>query len=243
MKESKKREISVEQKIYTVLIGAGICALAAVTFFYGVRNLNSDNPARQQIQLGEDNPVSAPVARTEEEEKADEEETTEKENKTTEKNKETREVNTEDRDNKTTVSVYNGQDKLPWPVTGNVIIPYSMDTTVYFETLDQYQCNPAIYIKAEKGTDVKAVYGGNVTNVQKNDRYGNMIIVDIGNGYKTFYGQLENVTLKKGDTVKTGDVIGKIAEPTDYFTLEGSHLYFKMTFKGKEINPTEYLES
>ena len=137
---------------------------------------------------------------------------------------------------------YNGQDKLSWPVSGNVIIPYSMDTTVYFETLDQYQCNPALYVKADKGTEVKAVYGGTVSAVTKNDRYGNLITIDMGNGYKISYGQLTDIPYKKGDVVKTGTVIGKIADPTDYFTLEGSHLYMKMTLKGKPVNPTEYLE-
>ena len=33
---------------------------------------------------------------------------------------------------------YDGKQRLPWPVMGNVILPYSMDTTVYYTTLDQY---------------------------------------------------------------------------------------------------------
>jgi murein DD-endopeptidase MepM/ murein hydrolase activator NlpD len=115
-----------------------------------------------------------------------------------------------------------------------------MDTTVYFETLDQYQCNPALYIKAEAGTEVKSVYQGKIMQIQKDDRLGNLVTVDIGNGYQVTYGQLDEVSLQEGDSVETGSVIGKVAEPTDYFLLEGSHLYFQMTKENEPVNPTDY---
>ena len=38
-------------------------------------------------------------------------------------------------------------DKLSWPVTGNIVLGYSMDTTTYFPTLDQYKVNPANVIQ------------------------------------------------------------------------------------------------
>ena len=68
-------------------------------------------------------------------------------------------------------------------------------------------------------------------------------ISDMGNGYEMIYGQLENISCKKGDVIKTGSVIGKVAEPTNYFMLEGSHLYVKMTKDKKPVNPTDYFES
>ena len=40
-------------------------------------------------------------------------------------------------------------DKLSWPVTGNIVLGYSMDTTTYFPTLDQYKVNPANVIQSE----------------------------------------------------------------------------------------------
>ena len=234
MKNTNKKIISTEQKIYTVLIGLGICALAVVTIIYGVRSKNSSNLVDQSVQMGDENPVSGPVAQTAREEDDTEAAGTES---STEKNTEA-----EAKESMASVTGYNGTDKLAWPVTGNVIIPYSMDTTVYFETLDHYQCNPALYIKADVGSPVKAVYGGTVSSVTENDRYGHMITIDMGNGYKMSYGQLGDITFEKGDVVETGAQLGTIAEPTDYFMLEGSHLYMKMTLNGKEVNPTEYLE-
>ena len=240
MKNTNKKANELEQKLYTALIGFGVFALAAVTIIYGVRMRKNFDLTEQKTQLGEQNPVTGPVAKT------DTNENTAKENKTEqqEMNMDAPQANTKEKEKESTAVVmsYNGKDKLAWPVSGNVIIPYSMDTTVYFETLDQYQCNPALYIKAEKGTEVKAVCGGTVTYVAEDSRYGNQITLDMGKGYKMTYGQLADIPYKKGDVVEKGSTLGKIAEPTDYFVLEGSHLYMQMTLQGKPVNPTEYLE-
>ena len=240
MKNTNKKISRLEQKIYTALIGFGVFALAAVTVIYGVRTQRNLDLAEQNIQSGEQNPVTGPVTKPETKDKAEE---NSGEDKQTEENASETLTQEKVKESMAETAAYNGKDKLLWPVSGNVIIPYSMDTTVYFETLDQYQCNPALYVKAEKGTEVKAVFGGTVSAVTENSRYGNQITVDMGNGYKMTYGQLADIPYKKGDLVQTGSVLGKIAEPTDYFALEGSHLYMKMTLQGKEVNPTEYLES
>lgn len=229
MKETKKKEVTKEQKIYAALLGIGITALAGLTILYGVQNKKNSDLVEQNIELGEQNQVSAPVAATEESRNVVE---LDEENVAAEE--------AVSKEIKNYVTGYNGTDKLSWPVEGNILIPYSMDTTVYFETLDQYQCNPALFVKANVGTEVKAMYGGKVTKVEKDQRYGQMLTIDMGNGYEAIYGQLTNVTVKKGETIQTGAVIGKIAEPTNYFLLEGSHLYLKMTKDKKPVNPTEY---
>lgn len=235
MKENKKKEITAEQKIYMALLGTGIVALAGLTIFYGVKSRKMGNLVEQNIQIGEENPVSGQVAATE---------TVEEETSTAQAEESTQPVATPAEAAKVPVNSYsyNGEETLPWPVSGNVLIPYSMDTTVYFETLDQYQCNPALYIKADTGTEVKASHGGQVKRVEKNDRYGYLIVVDMGNGYEVSYGQLSDVSYKKGDIIDSGAVIGKIAEPTDYFMLEGAHLYMKMTKDNKPVNPTDYFQ-
>lgn len=235
MKNTNKKAFNMEQKIYTALIGLGICALAVVTVIYGVRNQKGMDLVEQDMKFGEENPVTGPVATTTNEGKDKEQSSEIKEESVTDSQDTSKET-------VAATMAYNGKDKFVWPVSGNVIIPYSMDTTVYFETLDQYQCNPALYIKAEKGTEVKAVFGGTVANVMENERHGKQIILDMGNGYKMTYGQLSDIPYKKGDVVEKGSILGKIAEPTDYFMLEGSHLYMKMTLNGKAVNPTDYLE-
>ena len=126
---------------------------------------------------------------------------------------------------------------LLWPVSGEVILKFSMSNTVYFKTLAQYKCNPAVIIASEEGTKVKEAAGGTVTKVTHSDELGNMVTVDIGSGYTLTYGQLKDISVKEGQTVKEGDTIGKVAKPTKYYSEEGSNLYFQVMEKDKSVDP------
>ena len=126
---------------------------------------------------------------------------------------------------------------LLWPVSGDVILKFSMSNTVYFKTLAQYKCNPAVIIASEEGTKVKEAAGGTVTKVTHSDELGNMVTVDIGSGYTLTYGQLKDISVKEGQTVKEGDTIGKVAKPTKYYSEEGSNLYFQVMEKDKSVDP------
>ncbi|MDE6759786.1 MAG: M23 family metallopeptidase [Lachnospiraceae bacterium] len=131
---------------------------------------------------------------------------------------------------------------LTWPVNGDVILPYSMETTVHFKTLDQYQCNPGMLIAAGNGTTVKNAYLGKVTKVTSDNMYGNLVTLYIGNDYSIVYGQLDTIYVKEGDYVKAGESIGTIGNPTDSFTEEGSHLFFQMLEGEKPIDPMMFIE-
>ena len=132
---------------------------------------------------------------------------------------------------------------LLWPVEGNVIIPYSMEHTTYYATLMQFKCNPAIIIDAEVGTEVKAATDGVVTSIDTNEETGLTITTDIGNGFSLIYGQLseDGKSLKVGDKLKEGDVLGTVSEPTKYYTVEGSNLYFQVLENSETVNPMLYL--
>ena len=138
---------------------------------------------------------------------------------------------------------YNGKKKLTWPVMGNIILPYSMDATVYYTTLDQYACNDGIVIGAKVGEEVVSPGNGRVIHIEKTDRYGKMVTILLGNYYKVSCGQLENVKYEIGDDIQEGDVVGTVAQPTKAFVLEGPNVFFKMTYKGKAVNPVKYLRS
>jgi len=133
---------------------------------------------------------------------------------------------------------FDRDEGLAWPVNGNVIMNYSMDRTIYFQTLMQYKCNPAIIIGADVGAEVMAAADGVVTKIDaNNEETGLTVTMDIGNGYSLVYGQLDNVSLEVGDFVSEGEVIGTVAEPTKYYVVEGSNLYFQVMENGKTINP------
>lgn len=130
---------------------------------------------------------------------------------------------------------------LTWPVNGKVILPYSMETTVYFKTLDQYQCNPGMLVAAGNGTTVKNAFLGKVTKVTSDNLYGNMVTLYLGNDYSIVYGQLDTIYVKEGDFVKAGESIGTIGNPTDSFAEEGSHLFFQIFEGEKPIDPMLFI--
>ena len=135
-----------------------------------------------------------------------------------------------------------GMEEVSMPVLGNVIMPYSMDTTIYFKTLGLYRCNPGIMLQAPVGTEVVSIWHGQVTDIRESKEYGTMITVNLGSGYQMIYGQLEDVRVVVGDEVYKDTVLGKVAEPTAYYQLEGSHVFFEMLKDGEPINPYDVLQ-
>ena len=116
-----------------------------------------------------------------------------------------------------------------------------MDNTIYFPTLDQYKCNPAIIISAEVGTDVVSAAQGVVEDIYEDPIVGTSMVVSLGNGYKLIYGQLSDLSVGISDTVEAGTVIGKVANPTKYFTEEGSNLYFELVKDDSPVDPMLHL--
>lgn len=137
---------------------------------------------------------------------------------------------------------FNAETDLGWPLQGNVILNYSMDQTVYFATLDQYKYNPAVIIKADVNTPVKAVSAGKVTSVETNAETGATITVDMGDGYSATYGQLKEIPKSTGDYVENGEILGYVSEPTKYYSVEGSNLFFELQKDGVPVDPMGYLQ-
>jgi len=128
-------------------------------------------------------------------------------------------------------------DGLLRPVSGEILMNYSMDASVYFETLAQYKYNPAVIFSATEGTAVNACAAGKVINVYEDAQIGKAVTLDLGNGYQATYGQLKDVNVSVDSYVEEGDLIGAVAAPTKYYTLEGSNLYFQLTKDGTPVNP------
>ncbi len=133
------------------------------------------------------------------------------------------------------------QMRMEWPLYGNLIMNYSMDKTIYFETLGQYRYNPALIIDAQVGATVSSCANGVVKEVYSSTELGNVIVLDIGEGYELTFGQMDNIAVVPGDVVETGTVLGTVAEPSVYYTSEGSNLYLKMTKDGVTVNPMDVL--
>lgn len=132
---------------------------------------------------------------------------------------------------------FNEADSLAMPFVGNVLINYSVDKSVYFPTLEQYRCNPALVIAAKVGESVKAAANGMVSKIYDDPMTGRTVVMTLGNGYELTYGQLKEVTVSEGTYVTKGEFFAQIAEPTRYFSKEGCNLYLKLTKDGTPVNP------
>lgn len=136
---------------------------------------------------------------------------------------------------------FSDEDVLVWPISGNVLINYSMDKTIYFPTLEQYKYNPAIVIAANEGDLITAAASGKVISVFEDREIGHAVTMELGNGYEVTYGQLANILVSEGSYVTKGDVIAEVASPTKYYSIEGTNVYFKLTKDGVPVNPMSRL--
>lgn len=174
----------------------------------------------QALKLAEQEKIKQEETQQEEEKKQDEEKTVE---------------------TAATVTQHFDKSSAVWPIEGDVLLDYSMDSTIYFPTLEQYRCNPAMVISGNVNDKVFAMAKGKITDIQENEETGCTVIQDLGDGYVAVYGQLKELNFAKGDTPEAGQVLGYVSEPTKYYTTEGSNVYFQLKKDGKAVDPKEYL--
>lgn len=93
-------------------------------------------------------------------------------------------------------------------------------------------------IAAKTGTPIKAVADGKIKYADTMSGYGNLIIIDHGNGITTYYGHCSKLYKKEGQKVKAGDVIAAVGNTGN---STGSHLHFEIRKNGVYINPAKYL--
>ncbi len=110
-------------------------------------------------------------------------------------------------------------------------------------TLNNYYEHKGMDFAAEVGTSVLAVEDGVVESVYKEDLLvGTQIVIDHGEGVKSVYCFISEVEgLKAGDTVKKGDVIATVAEPSGNEYKQGAHLHFEILKDSVSVDPSAYL--
>lgn len=110
-------------------------------------------------------------------------------------------------------------------------------------TLNCYYVHAGVDFSAAAGTQVFATEDGVVESIYKDDiLLGTQIVIDHGNGLKTSYTFVtETDGLKVGASVKKGDVIATVAEPTGKEYKDGAHLHFEVFEHGKSVDPALHL--
>jgi murein DD-endopeptidase MepM/ murein hydrolase activator NlpD len=98
--------------------------------------------------------------------------------------------------------------------------------------------HPGLDIAGDKGQPVYATAEGTVTVASYSGDYGNLITLDHGFGIETRYGHLLNYTVKAGDHVSRGDIIGHVGATG---RATGYHLHYEVRANGRLINPLQLL--
>ncbi|MPQ45496.1 peptidoglycan DD-metalloendopeptidase family protein [Marinifilum sp. N1E240] len=107
----------------------------------------------------------------------------------------------------------------------------------FHPTLYRWRFHGGVDMACPKGTEIHIPADGVVVKSGWNGGYGNYIKVKHGNGYETVYGHLSKVSVKKGQKVKKGDVIGKVGS-TGRST--GAHLHYEIIKNKKRVNPERF---
>ena len=127
-------------------------------------------------------------------------------------------------------------------LTYTVVKDYNDTNLVYNSTLKQWESHKGICFTAPEGTEVFSCLDGVVEDVYSNYLNGTVVVVNHGNNLKTHYSSLsENVSVKKGDTVKRGSVIGRVGLTGSNELNLGNHLHFEVIENNVKADPSLYL--
>jgi murein DD-endopeptidase MepM/ murein hydrolase activator NlpD len=125
------------------------------------------------------------------------------------------------------------------PVTGELDMtsPFGIRTDPF---LGRPAMHTGIDLRGEIGEAVHATADGRITIAGRDGGYGNLVEINHGNGLATRYGHLSEIDVKVGQTVRIGEVVGKIGS-TGRST--GPHLHYETRVDGEAVNPQKFLRA
>jgi len=122
-----------------------------------------------------------------------------------------------------------------WPVTGRISSIFGLRR---FFNEQERRPHSGLDIAADEGTPIKATANGTVIDAGDFFFSGNMIYIDHGQGIITLYAHLSEISVKPGDSVKQGDIIGKVGQTG---RVTGPHLHFAVIANQTLIDPVYML--
>ncbi len=115
-------------------------------------------------------------------------------------------------------------------------IPILGQVTARFGDVGGYWQNAhtGLDLAAPYGTPIYAAAAGTVVFAGWNDAYGNLVIVDLGNGVTTYYGHQSKMLVKEGDWLSRGDKLGECGSTGN---SSGCHLHFEVRVDDVPVDP------
>lgn len=126
--------------------------------------------------------------------------------------------------------------RLPWPADGRIAIRYGSQKDPQFNTPI---FRSGTYIESNKDAVARAVHAGKVVFAEWFKGYGQLVIVNHGDGYHTLYGSLSEIFTKVGDIIKGKQAVGRVGSSG---IVNSPGLYFELRFKGKPLDPIQWLQ-
>lgn len=126
--------------------------------------------------------------------------------------------------------------RLDLPVNGEVTAFFGKSKDLNFNT---DIIRKGIDIAAPLGSEVAAIYDGKVIYAGSFKGYGNIVIIDHGERYYTLSANLSKILKQKGEEISAGSVV---ALSGDTGSLTGPRLYFEIRYKGKPVDPLDWLK-
>jgi murein DD-endopeptidase MepM/ murein hydrolase activator NlpD len=129
------------------------------------------------------------------------------------------------------------------PVNGDIIKPFSYPEPVLSETTKIWQTHNGTDIKGEIGDPVKSISNGTVKSIKDDVLLGTTVTIDHGNGIVAKYCNLgTTLTVKEGDTVSAGTVIGSIGDTAESEKALGPHLHLEIKQNNQYIDPVDLIQ-
>jgi septal ring factor EnvC (AmiA/AmiB activator) len=125
--------------------------------------------------------------------------------------------------------------RLPRPAGKRIEVGFGKVVDPRFRTVTVHR---GVDIAAERGEDVVAVAPGRVVHAGWFKGYGNLVIVDHGEGFHTLVAHLASMTAAAGEDVLPGAVLGTVG---DTGSLKGAYLYFEIREHGRPLDPRSWL--
>lgn len=118
--------------------------------------------------------------------------------------------------------------RLPWPAHGSLVALSGRAARLH----------RGLTIKASEGDPIEAVAAGTVVFADTFRGYGNLCIIDHGTGYHTLYAHALEITVRVGERVEAGQVIGRVGSSG---AAETPRLYFELRHRGRPIAPRAWM--